>query len=171
MGAKKEKEGNLEKIREDIDSLDAKIVKLLDERTGLIKEVGQAKKDEGFSVYSPGREKEVIEKLAGDATREGFPADGVKAVFEEIFTHSRLLQEPLKIAFLGPANTFTHMAAIKKFGRQAQLVTKDSIKEVFNAIDKKEADFGVVPVENSTEELKHCFRNPLGNKASSCFQV
>ncbi len=140
----------LEKSRKDIDSIDDQIIKLLNKRATLALEVGKEKRKEKKAVFDPGREREIIRKLI-EENKGLFPKEAVESVFSEIFSASRQLQEPIKIAYLGPRTTFTHMAAIKKFGSNAKYIAKGSIKDVFNSVEKKEASYGTVPVENSTE--------------------
>ncbi|MCR4335790.1 MAG: prephenate dehydratase [archaeon] len=140
----------LEKQRKEIDEVDEKILELLGKRIGLAKEIGQEKKQENISIYDPVREQEVLEKLhkKNKGTMEMKDLEGI---FKEIFSASRKAQGNLKIAFLGPETTFTHAAALVHFGSAPEYLSKDSIKEVFRAVEKSEAEFGVVPIENSLE--------------------
>src|SRR3989344_1658778 len=140
---------SIEKTRREIDSIDEQIVKLLDKRAMKVKSIATEKTKEHKDVFDPAREAEVIRKIS--AKSRNFPRKGVESVFTEILSSSRALQGGMKIAFLGPEASFTHMAAIKKFGRQAEFIPVDSIAEVFAAVEKGDAAFGVAPIENSTE--------------------
>ena len=139
----------MEKTRKKIDEVDDEIVDLLNKRLELAIDVGKEKKEHSEIVYDPVREEQIIEKLAKKS--KGFPKEGIESVFREIFSVSRKAQSPIKIAYLGPETTFTHSAALKQFGTQAEYKSKDSINDVFLSVEKGETDFGVVPVENSME--------------------
>ncbi len=139
---------SLEKNRKEIDCVDEKIVELLSKRLSLAEEIGKEKKELNKEVYDPVREEQIIEKLAKKAV---FPKEGIDSIFREIFSISRKAQAPVKVAYLGPETTFTHSAAIKHFGTQTEFEAKDSIKEVFNSVEKEKNDYGVVPIENSLE--------------------
>ncbi|MEK6957537.1 MAG: prephenate dehydratase [archaeon] len=137
---------SLEKNREEIDRVDEEIAVLLDKRLALAKEIGKEKRASHESIYDPAREEEIISKLSG---KTSFPKEGLEAIFREVFSVSRKAQQPLKVAFFGPETTFTHAAALKQFGSAAEYLAKPSIMEVFTCVEKKEVDFGVVPIENS----------------------
>lgn len=138
----------IEKAREGIDGVDARIVELLNKRIRLAMEIGAEKKRKGESIYDPVREDEIISGLKS-ANKGPFPNEGLQLIFREIFSISRKAQQPIKVGYLGPETTFSHIAAMKRFGQSCEFIGNDSIKEVFNAVEKGEADFGVVPVENS----------------------
>jgi len=140
----------LVKLRKGIDDLDTKIINLLNERTSLIKKIGEEKRKQGKTVlYAPDREKEVFERLG--KIKGQVPAKAVEAIWREIISYSRNMEKPLAIAFLGPKATFTEMAAIKKFGHSPEYIPMGSIGEVFHSVEKGPCDFGVVPIENSNE--------------------
>ncbi|MFH1256564.1 MAG: prephenate dehydratase [Candidatus Diapherotrites archaeon] len=140
----------LEEERKKIDEIDAKVLSLIGERLAIAKKIAEEKRKKGEEVLVPAREKEVLESLVKNANGK-IPREAVEAIYSEVLSASRQAQERQKIAFLGPRTTFTHMAALKKFGSMAEFIAKDSIKEVFDAVEKKEAAYGVVPIENSTE--------------------
>ena len=142
-------ENDLESVRKKVEELDIKIVELIDKRAELAKKAGEAKKSEGIEVYDASREAEVMANVAGHA--KIMPKEDVKSIYREIISASRGIQASLKIAYFGPKTTFTHMAAIKEFGNAADYIAYDSIAEVFENVEKGNADLGVVPVENSTE--------------------
>lgn len=144
---------SMEKIRElrkKIDDLDDKIIDLLNERAKIVVEVGDIKKTGKIDFHSPSREREIFERLASRNTGP-FPQDTLKAVYREILSSSLSLERPLKVAYLGPRATFTHMAGMQQFGLAAQYVPVENIRDVFTEVERGRADFGVVPVENSTE--------------------
>jgi len=140
---------SIEKTRKEIDSIDGQIVKLLDKRAAKVKSIAAEKSKEHKAVFDPAREAEVLRKISGKSKE--FPREGIEAVFSEVLSASRSLQGSMKIAFLGPEASFTHMAAIKKFGQGTEYVPVDSISEIFSAVEKGKASFGVAPIENSTE--------------------
>ena len=140
----------IQKLRTKIDEIDERILDLLNERARVVIEVGDIKKTEKLDFHSPGREREILERLT--ARNKGpFPQDTLKAVYREILSSSLSLERPLRIAYLGPRATFTHMAGMQQFGLAAQYVPVESIKEVFSEVERGRVDHGVVPVENSTE--------------------
>ncbi len=139
----------IEKIRKEIDNIDKKIVELLNKRALKVINVGEEKKFIGKNIFDPSREKEVLNKLV--KKKNLFPEAGVKSVLEQVMIYSRTLQENIKIAFLGPENTFTHIASLKRFGKKASYYSKQTIKDVFLSVEKEETNYGVVPIENSSE--------------------
>lgn len=141
--------GNLDGLREQIDRIDDQILELLNRRAEVVKEVGRTKVNSSQEFYVPGREQAIFERLTRNAG--SFPADGVRRVFREIISASLALEQPMKIAYLGPPATFTHQAALRQFGLSAQLVAQKSIPAVFEEVCRGRAPYGVVPVENSTE--------------------
>lgn len=141
---------DLQKLREKIDKIDDTLVDLLNERARIVVEVGNIKKNEKLEFHSPSREREIIERLI-KRNIGPFPEDTLKAVYREILTSSLSLERPLKVAYLGPRATFTHMAGMQQFGLAAQYVPVESIKDIFSEVERGRADYGVVPIENSTE--------------------
>jgi len=141
---------DLQKLREKIDKIDDTLVDLLNERARIVVEVGNIKKNEKLEFHSPSREREIIGRLTKRNTGP-FPEDTLKAVYREILTSSLSLERPLKVAYLGPRATFTHMAGMQQFGLAAQYVPVESIKDIFSEVERGRADYGVVPIENSTE--------------------
>src|SRR3989338_1886846 len=137
----------VEEQRGKIDKIDEEIVALLGKRLSLALKIGNEKKNSNESVYDPAREEEVIARLKNSA--KGFPKDGIEKIYREIFSISRRAQQKIKIAYLGPSATFTHFAALAHFGSASDFLPFDSIEHVFRAVEKGEADFGVVPIENS----------------------
>lgn len=141
---------SLEDIRKKIDLLDQKIINLLNERTELAVEIGKLKEVKGEEVYSPSRESEIYRKI--DQLSKGpMPKDALKAIYREVMSASLALEKPLSVAYLGPEATFTHLASVSKFGSSVKYAPCTSITEVFQEVDRKRADYGVVPIENSIE--------------------
>jgi chorismate mutase / prephenate dehydratase len=137
-------------LRAQIDALDRELLALLNRRAGLALQVGEIKKREGSAVFRPEREAQVIDGLK--ASNPGpLPNESVAPIWREIMSASRSLETPLRIAYLGPAGTFSELAALGYFGASIVHVPCGSIDEVFRATSGGAADFGVVPVENSTE--------------------
>lgn len=140
----------LEDLRKQIDALDLEILGLLNRRAELVIEVGHVKSKEQKEFYVPDREREIFKRLT-ENNNGPFPNNALKNVFREIMSASLSLEKPLKIAFLGPAATFTHQACIQHFGLSGDFVPKKDIADVFDDVEKGRADFGVVPIENTTE--------------------
>jgi chorismate mutase / prephenate dehydratase len=137
-------------LRTQIDALDRELLTLLNRRAALALEVGEIKKREGSAVFRPEREAQVIDNLK--AFNAGpLAAESVAPIWREIMSACRSLETPLRIAYLGPAGTFSELAALGYFGASIVHVPCTSIDEVFRAASGGAADFGVVPVENSTE--------------------
>jgi len=140
----------LEKLRREIDEVDNEILKLLNKRANVVIEIAHIKRNEKAKYYSPEREREIIERIKALNTGP-FPNDTLKVIYREILSASLSLEEPLKVACLGPLATFTHLAALRHFGSSALFVPVESIKEVFDAVESGRTGFGVVPIENSSE--------------------
>jgi len=140
----------IEKLRRQIDAIDGEILDALKRRSEVVLEIARIKKNGNVKFYSPEREREVIERLLS-LNKGPFPNEGLRSVYREILSASLSLEEPLKVACLGPLATYTHLAALRHFGSSADFMPYESIKEVFDAVDRGEAEFGVVPVENSNE--------------------
>ena len=138
----------LNKFRTQIDNIDDELLKLINQRAKLAQEIGHAKK--GAVVLRPEREAQVLQRLAA-ANPGPLSAQSVTALFTEVMSHCRALEEPLSVAFLGPQGTFTEAAMFKRFGHACSGVSCSSIDEVFRKVESGEARYGVVPVENSTE--------------------
>ena len=137
-------------LRGQIDTLDRELLALLNQRMTLALEVGELKKREGSAVFRPEREAQVIDGLKA-ANAGPLPNDSVAPIWREIMSASRALESPTRVAYLGPAGTFSELAALGYFGSSLTRVPCASIDEVFRTTSAGAADFGVVPVENSTE--------------------
>jgi chorismate mutase / prephenate dehydratase len=136
--------------RKAIDKLDSQIVRLLNERTRHVLAIGEIKLKAGEEIYVPARERVVLNRIckfnAGPMTDEQ-----LRAVYREVMSSALALEKTLTIAYLGPEATFTHQAAIRRFGSSLRYTAQKTIADVFTEVSKHRADYGVVPVENSTE--------------------
>jgi chorismate mutase/prephenate dehydratase len=141
---------NLPEHRKAIDKLDAHIVKLLNERTKHVLAIGEIKIKAGEEIYAPHRERVVLQRICrknnGPITNES-----LRAIYREIMSSALSLEKSLAVAYLGPEATFTHQAAIRRFGTSLRYSPQKTVADVFTEVSKNRADYGVVPVENSTE--------------------
>src|SRR4051812_25717507 len=141
---------SLQEHRQAIDRLDKKIVALLNERTRHVLEIGALKMAGGEEIYAPHRELAVIERVC--KSNEGpITNESLRAIYREVMSSALALEKTMTIAYFGPEATFTHQAAIKKFGASLNYSAQKTIADVFSEVSKNRADYGVVPVENSTE--------------------
>lgn len=141
---------NLDSYRQEIDQIDDQIIQLLNRRLRAANEIGQIKTVQGQEIYSPEREKKLIQRL--DALNSGpLSTATIRAIYREIMSAALALEKNLKIAFLGPEATFCHQASLLKFGSSLDYLPLANIADVFAEVEKGNADYGVVPVENSTE--------------------
>ncbi|HVK13068.1 MAG TPA: prephenate dehydratase [Gemmataceae bacterium] len=141
---------DLKSFRVQIDRLDLQILKLMNERAELSAKIGKVKSETNDSVFSPAREEEVIANVLA-ANKGPLPEVTVRAIYREIISGSRALQKIDKVAFLGPEYSFSHIAALHRFGRGAEFMGVNSIAAVFEEVGRKHVDYGVVPLENSTD--------------------
>jgi chorismate mutase/prephenate dehydratase len=141
---------NIPEHRKAIDRLDGQIVKLLNERTKHVLAIGEMKLKAGEEIYAPHRERAVLQRICrmnpGPITN-----DSLRAIYREIMSSALSLEKTLTVAYLGPEATFTHQAAIRRFGSSLHYSAQKTIADVFSEVSKNRADYGVVPVENSTE--------------------
>ena len=140
----------LDDIRKQIDSLDTELLDLLSRRADLVREVGVVKKREGLQIYAPEREDALLRRLI-EKNKGRLPEQSIRAIFREIMSAALALEDDLKIAYLGPEGTWTHQAAIKKFGHSVNYSAQPNFADVFDQVARRRADYGVVPIENSTE--------------------
>lgn len=141
---------NLSEWRNRIDAIDAELVRLLNERTQMALEIGRIKNREGGEIYVPAREKAVLDRVCELNPGPLLP-ESMRAIYREIMSAALALERSLKVAYLGPPATFTHQAARSRFGGSVEYVSCETISDVFDTVEKGLADYGVVPVENSTE--------------------
>jgi len=139
----------LDLLRTQINDLDDHILELLEERARVVGDIARAKQEANLPTYDPERERQVLDRLAARAGR--FPADAIRAVYREVMSACLALQEPLKVAYLGPEGTFSHAAARAFFGLAATYTDANTFEGVFDAVARQQAQHGVVPIENSSE--------------------
>ena len=143
------REDSLAALRRRIDETDSQIVALLNQRAQLASEVGEVKRREGAAVYHPGREAAVLARVAAQSTGPLSP-QAVQAIYREVISACRALERTLRVGYLGPEGTFSHEAALQKFGTCVELVPCATIDEVFRETERGNVDYGLVPIENST---------------------
>jgi chorismate mutase/prephenate dehydratase len=136
--------------RKAIDRLDLQIIKLLNERTRHVIEIGRLKKSAGEEIYAPPRERAVLQRVCR-LNQGPITNDSLRAIYREVMSGALAIEKAMTIAYLGPEATFTHQAALQRFGTSLRYAPLKTIADVFNEVAKRRADFGVVPIENSTE--------------------
>ncbi len=141
---------SVDALRKKIDQIDEKIVVLLNDRASLAKRIGSTKSLNSQEIYVPGREQEVLSRVA-QLNHGPLSELAIRSVFREIISGCRVLEAPLKVAFFGAEASFTHLAAREQFGSSVSLLPTASIGEVFREVSQRNVSFGVVPIENSTE--------------------
>jgi len=141
---------SLESLRRRIDEIDRKILDLIAMRAGIVEQVGHLKHSTGEVVYAPSRERAIYERMIAENPGPLGP-EAIKRIYTEIISACRALEHLPRVAYLGPEHTYSHEAARSRFGSSVEFVPESSIAGVFQALDNARADFGVVPVENSTD--------------------
>ncbi|MGH8012698.1 MAG: prephenate dehydratase domain-containing protein, partial [Candidatus Binataceae bacterium] len=140
----------LAELRATIDEINGKIVQLLSARAEAARRIGHLKQRDGAPIVQPAREREVLERVV--ALNPGpLGADHLRRIFIEIISACTALERTIRIAYLGPEHTYSHEAARLRFGGSADFIAQASIAAVFATLDNGRAEYGVVPVENSTE--------------------
>ncbi len=137
-------------IRSQIDALDLEIVERLNRRLRLAQRIGELKRGARTRIYVAEREADVLRRVAA-ANTGPLKSAALQAIYREIMSAALSLEKPLLIAYLGPEATYTHAAALRKFGSSVEYRAMPTVGDVFTAVEKSEADYGVVPIENSTE--------------------
>ncbi len=140
----------LRDLRQQIDSIDTELLRMLQRRLGVAKEIGRIKTEACQQPLDISREREVIQHIL-EQNADAFPLEGLRAIWEEIISACRNVQRPSKIGYLGPETTFTHMAATKFFGHVPEFIPLRNITEIFEEVERGRTDFGVIPIENSVE--------------------
>jgi chorismate mutase/prephenate dehydratase len=135
-------------LRARIDEIDDAILKLVSERAGIAQQVGRAKN--GEKIYRPEREAQIVQRLR-DANPGPLSGDSIERLIREIMSACRALEQTTRVAYLGPAGTFSQQAVLKQFGQEVEALAESDIDACFEAVETGRADFAVVPVENSTE--------------------
>lgn len=140
----------LQHYRNKIDQLDVKIVALINERAKISLSIGHEKNKSGQPIYVPARELEVLKRVK-ELNKGPMKAEAFEAIYREVMSASIALEKPLNIAYMGPEATFSHLAALKRFGSSVAHVSCDNVGDVFQRVVNGGADYGVVPIENSIE--------------------
>lgn len=141
---------SLKKLRGKIDVLDSKIIELLNERANIVEKIGSIKKRTNAQVYAPEREKQVYERVSAN-NKGPLSNKCLFAIYRELMAGSLILEKPIKVSYLGPEGTFSYFAAREKFGSSVEYLPLNGIDSVFREVSNKRADYGIVPVENTTE--------------------
>src|SRR5918998_2022639 len=158
-------------LRDAIDEVDEEIVRLLDRRARLARRIGEIKQENGLEAYAPARERAVLNRVTALSAGD-FPRGGLEEVFREIISSSISLEARLKIAYLGPEATFTHEAALRSFGASVELEPQATVAEVFTCVERGEAGYGIVPVENSMEgAVTHTLDELMNSPLKICGEV
>jgi len=139
---------SLEELRKQIDAIDAELVSILNQRAKIVVEIGRLKNLDGSPVYAPEREKAVLDKIR-QANQGPLPDKTLVAIYRELMSGSFALEKPLRIAYLGPQGSYSHLAAAGKFGSSVEYEPVTDIRGVFEEVSRERADFGIVPIENS----------------------
>jgi chorismate mutase/prephenate dehydratase len=139
---------DLDTIRTQIDRVDKSLVSLLNERAKLVVRIGKAKRASGVPIYAPHRESQVLSKVIG-MSKGPLPDRSVEAVYREIMSGSFALEQPLRIGYLGPEGSHSHVAAARHFGSSVEFDDLQSVEGVFSEVARGHVDYGLVPIENS----------------------
>lgn len=139
---------DLDELRTKIDALDSQILAMLNERAKCALDIGRIKSSTNAVYYVPEREKMVLDRLR-EHNIGPLPDQAIKAIYREIISSIRALERPITVGFLGPRDTFSHMAALRVFGVTAEYHPLPTVPDVFNEVERKRIDYGIVPVESS----------------------
>jgi chorismate mutase/prephenate dehydratase len=140
----------LTSLRGEIDQLDLDLVNLLNRRAEIASQIGQIKHNQGLDIWSAAREDEVISRALA-ASHGPLPIETLRLIFRELMSGSRSLQRTLRVACLGPKYSYSYLAAVAKFGEAVEHVPVGSIAAVFEEVNRRHVQFGIVPLENSTD--------------------
>src|SRR5688572_30104939 len=140
----------IKSLRTSIDKLDLQILKLVNERASAAGEIGRIKNESSAEVFNPVREEEVLKNVL-EANKGPLDEITIRAIYREIVSGSRALQKIIKVAYLGPEYSYSHLAAVERFGHAVEYMRVGSIASVFEVVNRGQVDFGVVPLENSTD--------------------
>jgi len=143
-------DNELENLRQKINDIDRETVNLISQRADLVRKVGSLKQENKIEAYAANREKIIFQRL--ETLNNGpLSNENLQAIFREIISACLSLEKPLRIAYLGPEATFTHQAALSQFGQAPRYIQIPTIDGIFGEVEQKRCDYGVVPIENSTE--------------------
>ncbi len=139
----------LQSYRDKIDEVDNQLIQLINARAELVVEIGKYKRETGTPIYAPHREAEVLKKIT--SWNQGpIPDRTLEAVYRELMSGSFALEQPLRIGYLGPVGTYSHLAATRHFGSSVEFENLRAIQGVFDEVARGHVDYGLVPIENST---------------------
>ena len=141
---------NLQALRVQIDKLDLQILETVNKRASVAAQIGKVKSEIGGEVFSAAREEEVLQNVLG-GSKGPLPEVTLRAIFRELISGCRGLQKVLRVAFLGPEYSYSHLAALERFGVSVEYIRVGSISAVFDEVSRRHADFGLVPLFNSTD--------------------
>lgn len=140
---------DLDELRKGIDALDEQILRLLNDRMDIVAKIGALKDKNQVQIYRPERERAIITRL--NALNKGtLSGKMIEAIYQEIFAVSRNLEQPQSVAYLGPEGSYTHQAAMSRFGVASLYLPLATIEDIFKALSHKEVKYAVVPIENNT---------------------
>jgi chorismate mutase-like protein len=158
-------------LRKKIDLIDEKILGLLNQRCDVVKDIGRLKLRSGKKIYVPEREKFVLDRLE-KLNKGPIPSKALRAIYREVMSAAIALEKPLHIGYFGQEASFTHLAAHAKFGHSAEYVSKSGISDVFNDVEAERIDYGVVPIENSTEGvINHTLDMLINSSVKICAEI
>jgi chorismate mutase/prephenate dehydratase len=168
--------GNImDNLREKIEQTDQEIVRLLNKRAAISVEIGKVKRSAGKEIYDPSREAMVYRRLA-ELSGGILSRKAIREIFREIISSSRALQEPTTVVFLGPEASFTHQAALAHFGREIISIPSITIPDAFDKVESRKGEWGIVPIENSSEgsvksTLDRLISTPLSIRAEIYLRI
>ncbi len=161
----------IDELRKKIDEIDSQILHLLNRRAEIVVEVGKEKTRAQVDFHAPQREEEIYARLIRENPGP-FPTSAVTPVFREVISACLSLERPLQVAYLGPAATFTHLACLQRFGLSAHFLPVGNIAEVFAEVEKEKVDYGVVPIENSSEGVvSHTLDMFVDSQSAICGEI
>ena len=140
---------DLDSLRKQIDEIDHKLVELINQRAQCAVKIGETKLKSGQPIYAPHREAEVLARVQSYNSGPTLPRT-IEAIYREIMSGSFALEQPIRIGFLGPRGTYSHLAASRHFGSSVELEDLHAITGVFEEVARGHVDYGLVPIENST---------------------
>src|SRR4030066_57789 len=141
---------DIDYLRKEINALDSKIVDLLNKRAKIVLKIGEIKKQKQTQIYVPNREQEVYSRIKSQ-NKGPLTDECLVAIYRELMAGSLVLEKAIKVSYLGPEGTFSYFAAKQKFGSSVEYVPARGIDDVFRDVAGGRSDYGIVPVENSTE--------------------
>jgi chorismate mutase/prephenate dehydratase len=138
----------LDSLRRQIDALDQRLVAILNERSSLVVKVGKHKRDRGIPIYAPHREAQVLDNVLKSSKGPLAPR-AIEGIYRELMSGSFALEQPIRVGILGPAGSFSHVAAVRHFGSSVEFDDLHQIAGVFTEVRRGHVDYGLVPIENS----------------------